>query len=86
MKDLMDSASLEASLDDLKVIYRVLTQHLDEHGELEHNAFYASLGRLLRQQAAAEGVDPDNRDAFAAWLKRTDVAFAPPQRDSGMFN
>jgi hypothetical protein len=82
MNDLMDSPSLEASLDDLKVIYKVLTLHLGEHPELTENSFFDSLKRLLEAQARVEGVDVSDAAEWEAWL--ADVAEpepAPTPRD-----
>ncbi|HBQ13505.1 MAG TPA: hypothetical protein DEF51_20980 [Myxococcales bacterium] len=60
--------SLEASLDDLKVIYRVLGEHFQAHPELAQNGFYLSLRRLLEAQAEAEGVDVSDDEEWTAWL------------------
>ena len=60
--------SLEASLDDLKVIYRVLGEHFQEHPELGENGFYRSLRRLLEAQAEAEGVDVNDDEEWTEWL------------------
>ena len=68
MSDLLDNPSLEASLDDLKVIYKVLTVHRGDHPELMHNGFYASLRRLLEAQATVEGVDIADAGEWEAWL------------------
>lgn len=80
MDDLFDSLSLEASLDDLKTVYRVLQEGMTTHPELERNGFFASLGRLLRAQAHAEGVDPDDGSAWRGWLRVSDGAPTPPRR------
>lgn len=69
MKDLLENPSLEAALDDLKVVYRVLVTHAAEHPELAENAFVSSLDRLLRAQARVEGVDPIDGDEWDAWLR-----------------
>ena len=63
-----DSPSLEASLDDLKTIYRVLETHREEHPELVANAFFTSLERLLEAQATVEGVDVHDDAEWNAWL------------------
>lgn len=68
MKDLLDSPSLEASLDDLKAIYKVLTLHRNEHAELAENGFFQSLRRLLEAQARVEGVNVDDVEEWEAWL------------------
>lgn len=77
MKDLLDNPSLEASLDDLKAVYRVLSAHADEHPELDENGFVESLHRLLEAQARVEGVDVANDDAWEAWLEGAEVDAEP---------
>lgn len=83
MSDIMDSPSLEASLDDLKVIYRVLAQHHAEHPELAGNPFFESLRRLLEAQALAEGVDLEDPADWEAWLLDVEEteAIEPPPSD-----
>ncbi|HJL14874.1 MAG TPA: hypothetical protein RMH99_04410 [Sandaracinaceae bacterium LLY-WYZ-13_1] len=77
MNDPMDSPSLEASLDDLKVIYKVLTVHRTEHPELEGNGFFESLQRLLEAQARVEGVDVEDDGEWEAWLADVEEASLP---------
>ena len=80
-----DNPSLEASLDDLKEIYRALTRHLDEHPELDDNAFYQSLHRLLQAQATVEGVDVSDDAEWHTWLESTDAP-ASSERPSNLLN
>ncbi len=68
MKDLLSGPSLEASLDDLKAVYRVLCAHAEEHPELSDNAFVESLHDLLEAQAKNEGIDVDDDECWNAWL------------------
>lgn len=68
MKDTIASPSLEASLEELKVIYRVLLEHAEEHPELEGNEFMDSVRRFLVAQATAEGVDVEDEAEWLAWL------------------
>jgi len=76
------SPSLEASLDDLKSIYRILVEHSDEYPELEGNGFLDSLQMLLLEQAKAEGIDVDDDEAWAEWLYEPPLeAVVPPPRD-----
>ena len=72
-KDLLDNPSLEASLEDLKTVYRVLVMHGSEHPELAENAFVGSLDRLLRAQARIEGVDTSDEREWSAWLAGEDL-------------
>ncbi len=71
--------SLEASLQDLKDIYRLLLEH--HHGELEHNGFFDSLRLLLLEQATAEGVDVADDRAWLAWLCEPPGDDLTPPRD-----
>ncbi len=79
MKDLLDGPSLEASLDDLKAVYLVLSAHADEHPELDENGFVLSLRRLLEAQATVEGVDVDDDDEWDAWLHGDELEEEPRQ-------
>lgn len=67
MKD-TPSPSLEASLDELKVIYRVILAHAADHPELEGNEFLDSIRRFLVAQATVEGVDTADEAEWEAWL------------------
>ena len=63
--------SLEASLDDLKSIYRILVSQYSAQPELVRNGFFQSLRALLENQAEAEGVDLDDDHEWNAWLLDT---------------
>ncbi len=65
------SPSLEASLDDLKSIYRILVSQYKAHPELLQNGFFQSLRAMLENQAEAEGVDVDDDHEWNAWLMDT---------------
>jgi hypothetical protein len=80
MKDLLDNPSLEASLDDLKAVYLVLSAHAEEHPELDENGFVISLRRLLEAQATVEGIDVADDAEWDAWLRCEEVE-EEPQRD-----
>lgn len=69
---LFEGPSLEASLDELKAVYRILVSHSHEHPELERNAFFQSLHILLRSQAAEEGVNVDDDAEWEAWVAAED--------------
>jgi hypothetical protein len=64
------------SLDDLKVIYRVLHRHLTEHTELLDNSFFEDLQRHLHRAAQADGVDIGDHGAWDAWLGNEAVSCA----------
>lgn len=55
-------------LHELKLVYRVLHQHLMEHLELMETAFLTDLQRWLQVVAGQEGVDIANHAAWDAWL------------------
>ncbi len=82
-KDLFENPSLEASLEDLKVVYRVLVVHGSEHPELAENAFVTSLDRLLRAQARVEGVDTTDDREWSAWLAGEE---APDEPEGTLLN
>lgn len=66
------SPNLEASLYELKDIYRVLAESCDSHPELTENGFFQSLKAMLEDQARAEGVDLKSDAEWAAWLRDTE--------------
>ena len=76
MNDIFGGPSLEASLDDLKSIYRILVEHHDEYPELAGNTFLAALRTLLMEQAHSEGIDVDDDDQWHDWL------YEPAPRES----
>jgi hypothetical protein len=59
---------LEGTLEDLKLIYRVLHIHLAEHEELLDSPLFTSLQEILQQAAYAEGVDVTDHAQWQAWL------------------
>lgn len=63
------------SLDELKLVYRVLHRHLTEHVELMDTHFLLELQRFLQRRAVADGVDPSDHGAWDRWLGNAD---APP--------
>jgi hypothetical protein len=80
--DLFDGPSLEASLEELKVIYRVLRAHAVQTTDLDGNVFYENLADLLRLQARSEGVDTDAPSEWEAWLVQVDEEEEPePTRE-----
>lgn len=56
------------SLEDLKLIYRVLHQHLAEHVELMDTQFLLDLQSYLQERAAGDGVDTSHHGAWDVWL------------------
>jgi hypothetical protein len=62
------------SQDDLKLIYRVLHQHLRQHPGLLDSQFFEDLQRHLHKQAGAEGVDIADHSAWDEWLGNVPVS------------
>lgn len=69
MNGLFHEGSLEASLDELKTVYRVIEEHHEQYPELEHNRFLMSLRDLLEDAARGEGVDPADAAEWLRWLR-----------------
>lgn len=63
------------SLEDLKLVYRVLHAHLAEHPELMDGAFLLELQDFLHAQARADGVDATHHGDWDRWLGNEN---APP--------
>lgn len=59
-------AALDA--EELKLIYRVLHQHLAEHPELMDTDFLIELQNYLQRQAKAAGVDISDHGAWDRWI------------------
>lgn len=59
-------AALDAR--ELKLVYRVLHQHLGEHPELMDTDFLIELQKYLQIRAKAEGVDVADHGAWDRWL------------------
>jgi hypothetical protein len=55
-------------LEERKLIYRILHQHLREHPELMDSQFLHDLQRELHQAAQAERVDIADHGAWDVWL------------------
>ena len=58
----------DASLSDMKLVYRVLHQHIAEHTELINSELLSTLQSALQNQAKADGVDVTDHAAWDAWL------------------
>ena len=59
---------------ELKLVYRVLHQHLMEHLELMDAAFFDDLQRWLQARAKADGIDVANHGEWDAWLGNSVVS------------
>ena len=61
------------SLEELKLVYRVLHRHLAAHTELMDTHFLIELQNFLHARAQADGVDTANHSAWDTWLGNTDA-------------
>ena len=61
------------SLEELKLVYRVLHRYLAKHTELMDTHFLIELQNFLHARASADGVDTANHSAWDAWLGNTDA-------------
>jgi hypothetical protein len=67
------SIRIEASFDDMKLVYRTLHRHLRENLELMDCALFDDLQSALQEKAQAEGVDIGHHGAWDLWLGNTDI-------------
>lgn len=56
------------SLEELKLVYRVLHENLGKHPELMDTQFLAELQDFLHQKAQRDGIDGTDHGAWDAWL------------------
>ena len=56
------------SLDELKLIYRILQQQLAEHSALMDSDLLQDLQRYLQDKAKQDGIDISMHADWAAWL------------------
>lgn len=63
-----DTLTLQSSIADLKLVYRVLHRHLAENLELMECELFEDMQRTLQERAKAEGVDVTDHAAWDAWL------------------
>lgn len=61
------------SVEELKLIYRILHRHLSEHVELMDTHFLLELQSFLQRQALADGIDPSNHGEWDVWLGHVDA-------------
>jgi len=63
-----DTFAFDASLEDMKLVYRVLHRHLADNLDLMDCPFFDDLQTALQQRAQAEGVDVGHHGAWDLWL------------------
>ncbi len=56
------------SVNELKLVYRILHKNLATHTELMDADFLSDLQALLQKKAMADGVDIGDHGAWDAWL------------------
>jgi len=61
------------SLDELKLVYRVLHRYPAKHTALMDTHFLIELQNVLHERASAEGVDTADHSAWDAWLGNTNA-------------
>jgi hypothetical protein len=64
-------AALDA--EELRLVYRVLHQHLGDHPELMDTDFLIELQTYLQRQAKAAGVDISDHSAWDRWIGNEDA-------------
>lgn len=67
-EDRADAVVAALDGEELKLIYRVLHQHLAEHPELMDTDFLIELQSHLQRRAKAEGVDVSDHGAWDRWI------------------
>lgn len=63
-----DSYSFESSVEDMKLVYRILHWHMRDHLELMDCDFMDELQLALQKKAQNEGVDIGHHGAWDLWL------------------
>ena len=64
------------SLDELKLIYRVLHRNLIQNTDLLDSHFFADVQTFLQRRAQAEGIDVGDHGAWDTWLGNETVTCA----------
>lgn len=59
------------SLDDLKLVYRILHRNLNANPDIMDSEFLIELQKFLHEQARADGVDTSIHADWDNWLART---------------
>lgn len=68
-----DALSFDASLEDMKLVYRTLHRYLADHLELMDCTFFEELQTALQRRAQEQGVDVGHHGAWDLWLGNTDA-------------
>jgi len=73
-EDRTDAVIAALDAEELKLIYRVLHQHLAEHPDLMDTDFLIELQTYLQRNAIAAGVDIADHSAWDRWIGNTGAA------------
>ena len=73
-EDRADAVIAALDADELKLIYRVLHQHLGEHPELMDTDFLIELQNYLQRKAISEKVDIADHGKWDAWIGNENAA------------
>lgn len=68
-----EAVAASHTVEELKLVYRVLHAHLTEHLELMDTHFLLELQRFLQDRAIDDGVDPSDHSAWDVWLGNADA-------------
>lgn len=70
-EDRADATIAALDFEELKLVYRVLHQHLAEHPELMDTDFLIELQNYLQRRAIAEKVDIADHSKWDEWIGNT---------------
>ena len=70
-EDRADAVIAALDFEELKLVYRVLHQHLAEHPDLMDTDFLIELQNYLQRKAIAAGVDISDHSKWDAWIGHT---------------
>jgi len=73
-EDRADATVAALDFQELKLIYRVLHQHLAEHHDLMDTDFLIELQNYLQRRALAEKVDISDHGKWDEWIGHTNPA------------
>ena len=73
-EDRADAVVAALDSEELKLVYRVLHQHLAEHPDLMDTDFLIELQNYLQRKAIAAGVDIGDHSKWDAWVGNTGAA------------
>ncbi|MEE9240519.1 MAG: hypothetical protein V3U53_04950 [bacterium] len=69
----VDSIQFEASIEDVKLVYRTLHRNLSKHLDLMDCDLFDTFQNALQEKAQGEGVDIGHHTAWDLWLGNVDA-------------